>query len=192
MKRHVAVAALLTLALAAPALAQESPKSAPPEPSDKQTAAPTTHGQLGMTGQVLLGDLAPDFELDGSHGSPVQLSHLRGDWVLLVFADRRDHIVSLHTIESQMRVAGVKIVGVCHEKARTLDNYAARDSVPLMLADVTGEVATMYGLYDSAHRATVPGFFVLDRDGTVRIAFLGQRLPPEEIGRLTQFAVTGF
>lgn len=192
MKRRVAVTALLALALAAPALAQENPKNPSAQPNEREPSAPSTHGQLGMTGQVLLGDLAPDFVLDGSHGIPVQLSHLRGDWVLLVFAERRDHIVALRSIEPQMHAAGVRIVGICHEKARTLDNYAARDSVPLMLADVTGEIATMYGLYDSAHRATVPGFFVLDREGTVRIAFLGQRLPAEEIARLTQFAVTGF
>jgi hypothetical protein len=86
----------------------------------------------------------------------------------------------------------VTIIGVCHEKARTLDTYAARDSVPLMLADVTGEVSTIYGRFDSLHQRIVPGFLVLDRTGIVRIAFSGQSLPPEEVSRLTQFAVTGF
>ena len=193
MKRNMMRAALLLLALAAPAFAQENPKSTLPPPSvEREGPTHNPHAQLGISGRVYIGDLAPDFELDGSRGVPVQLSRLRGDWLLLVFTDRRDHFLSLRSIENEMREIGVRIVGVCHEKARTLDTYAARDSVPLMLADVTGEVSTMYGLFDSMHQKTVPGFLVLDRGGIVRIAFSGQWLPPAEIARLTQFAVTGF
>jgi peroxiredoxin len=192
MKRSQLLAALLMLALAAPCLAQESPKAPPPMAgSEREPSVRNPHAQLGMSGRVYIGDLAPDFELDGSRGARVQLSRLRGDWLLLVFSDRRDQFVSLRAIEKEMDALGVRIVGVCHEKARTLDTYAARDSVPLMLADVTGEVSTMYGLYDSLRRQTVPGFMVLDREGVVRIAFSGQLLPPDEIARLTQFAVTG-
>lgn len=193
MKRNVVLAALLILDLAAPALAQENPKSQTPPPTmEREGASRAPHAQLGMNGRVYIGDLAPDFELDGSRGAPVRLSRLRGDWLLLVFTDRRDQFLTLRVISDEMRQIGVRIVGVCHEKARTLDNYRARDSVPLMLADVTGEVSTMYGLYDGLHQRTVPGFLVVDRAGVVRIAFSGQWLPPDEIGRLTQFAVKGF
>jgi peroxiredoxin len=192
MKRTNVMAALLSLALAAPALAQDGPKSPPTAPGiEREGPTRNPHAQLGMSGRVYVGDLAPDFELDGSRGVSVRLSRLRGDWLLLVFADRRDQFVSVRGIEPDLREIGVRIVGVCHEKARTLDNYAARDSVPLMLADVTGEVSTMFGLFDTLHQRTVPGFLVLDRAGVVRIAFSGQSLPPDEIARLTQFAVTG-
>jgi len=191
MRRIIALAALLTLVTAATTLAQENPKATPPPSGERESSTRNPHAQLGITGRVYIGDLAPDFELDGSRGAPVRLSRLRGDWVLLVFAERRDEFVLLRGIESDMDQLGVRIVGVLHEKARTLDTYVARDSVPLMLADVTGEVSTIYGLYDSAHRATVPGFLVLDREGTVRIAFVGKHLPPDEIARLTQFAVLG-
>ena len=192
MKRMIAQAALLVLALAAPALAQDNPKSNPPPSVEREATVRNPHAQLGMSGHVYIGDLAPDFELDSSRGIPIQLSRMRGDWLLMVFTDRRDEFVGVREISSAMRQIGVTIVGVCHEKARTLDTYAARDSVPLMLADVTGEVSTMYGLFDSLHQRTVPGFLVLDRGGIVRIAFSGPTLPAEEIGRLTQFAVTGF
>ncbi len=179
MKRTNVLAALLSLALAAPALAQDSPKSPPTAPGiEREGPTRNPHAQLGMSGRVYVGDLAPDFELDGSRGVSVRLSRLRGDWLLLVFSDRRDQFVSVRGIEPDLR-------------ARTLDNYAARDSVPLMLADVTGEVSTMFGLFDTLHQRTVPGFLVLDRAGVVRIAFSGQSLPPDEIARLTQFAVTG-
>ncbi len=191
MKRTIigAVALMLVILPSLPARAQDSPKSIPKQDAPPREATGNAHGQLGVTGQVNIGDMAPDFELDGSHGAPVKLSSMRGDWLLLVFSDRRDDFVSMRGVEDDLRKSGVRTVGVCHEKARTLDNYPGRDSVPLMLADVTGEVSTTYGLFDSAHRKVVPGFFVLDREGYVRIAFFGRALPPEEIARLTQFAV---
>jgi len=34
-------------------------------------------------------------------------------------------------------------------------------------------------------------FVLLDRDGVVRMALLGQRLPPEDILRLIRFGITG-
>jgi len=191
MKRSPPLAVLILLIVAATTQAQENPKSPPPVNPDRAAATHNPHGQLGATGKVFIGDQAPDFELDGSRGAPVKLSRLRGDWLLLVFADRRDQVVPLRSIQDDLRDLGVRIVAVCHEKARTLDNYAARDSVPLMLADVTGEVCAEFGLWNSARRETVPGFMVLDRDGIVRIAFSGHLLPPDEISRLTRFAVTG-
>ena len=74
--------------MAATTQAQENPKSPPPVTPDRPAATRNPHGQLGAIGKVFIGDLAPDFELDGSHGVPVKLSRLRGDWLLLVFADR--------------------------------------------------------------------------------------------------------
>ena len=176
MKRSPPLAVLILLIVAATTQAQENPKSPPPVNPDRAAATHNPHGQLGATGKVFIGDQAPDFELDGSRGAPVKL---------------RDQVVPLRSIQDDLRDLGVRIVAVCHEKARTLDNYAARDSVPLMLADVTGEVCAEFGLWNSARRETVPGFMVLDREGIVRIAFSGHLLPPDEISRLTRFAVTG-
>jgi len=189
MKRSLTFLCGFLLALASAALAQESPKVAPPVSGERETTPRNPHAQLAIAGKVLIGDQAPDFELDGSQGAPVLLSKLRGDWILLVFTDRRDQFVPMKSVEPALRESGVRIVGVCHEKARTLDNFSDRASVPLMLADVTGEVAAMYGLWSSGDRRIVPGFLVLDRTGVVRIAFLGHLLPPDEIARLTQFAV---
>ena len=190
MKLMIVVTALLGLAVATPALGQSDSKIPSSTPNDRQPVAVSPHAQLNSVGFVYIGDHAPDFVLDGSHGVPVQLSRLRGDLILLVFSDRRDEFVAMRAIEPQMREIGVRIVGVCHEKARTLDTYPERDAVPLMLADATGEVAAAYGLWDGAGRQTIPGFFLLDRDGVVRIAFSGHHLPSDEIGRLTQIAVS--
>jgi peroxiredoxin len=190
MKPMIVVTALLGLALAGPALGQSESKIPSSTPNQRPPVLVSPHAQLGAVGFVYIGDHAPDFVLDGSHGVPAQLSRMRGDLILLVFSDRRDQFVPMRAIELQMREIGVRIVGVCHEKARTLDTYPERENVPLMLADVSGDVAATYGLWDSANRQTIPGFFLLDRDGIVRIAFSGRHLPPDEIGRLTQIAVS--
>lgn len=193
MRPATLVLVILALACARPAAAQDPAKAAPtPPPRDAPSGTTDAHAQLHIAGRVEIGDRAPDFELDGSHGQPVRLSHLRGDWLVLVFADRRLDLADLRTVEKQMQGIGARIVGVCHEKARTLEMNASRDSIPfIMLADVTGEIASIYGLYDGARNEVRPGFMVLDPDGFVRIAFLGQQLPADEVARLAHFAVAG-
>jgi peroxiredoxin Q/BCP len=187
---------LLVFALASPrpGAAQELGKSPPaPPPRESTPSSADPHAQLHIAGRVEIGDRAPDFELDGSRGQPVRLSRLRGDWLVLAFADRRTDLADLRSVEKEMQGIGARIIGVCHEKARTLEMNAARDSIPfLLLADVTGEIASIYGLYDGARNEVRPGFVVLDRDGFVRIAFLGQQLPADEVARLAHFAVAGF
>jgi peroxiredoxin Q/BCP len=143
-------------------------------------------------GQVFVGETAPNFELDGSQGNPVKLSKLRGTWIVLAFADRRQQLGNLRDNIPELRQLGAQFVGVCHEKSQTLVSFVQRDSIPfLMLADVTGEVSAVYGLYNHELSETRPGFFVLDRKGAVRMAVLGQLLPGTDIARLARIAITG-
>jgi len=58
-----------------------------------------------------------------------------------------------------------------------------------MLADATGQVSAAYGLYDFTRSETRPGFVVLDRQGYVRFAVLGQVLPADDILHLVEFVV---
>jgi len=185
--------ALVLAVSPAGALAQESrtpqrPAAAP----TAQTADPSPHPGAIIAGQVFVGERAPDFVLDASSGVPVKLSSLRGDWVLMVFADRKEDLAPLRQSTGDLRPLGMRLVGICNEKARTLETYNARNPLPFpMLADVTGEISAMYGLYDHARSSTRPGFLVLDRDGVVRMAVLGQQLPVGDITRLAQYAITG-
>ncbi len=186
---------LLAMSLvAAGAAAQESSKGSPPSrPPHEPPAGPHNPSPQGrIEGEIFLGDLAPDFELDGSRGKPARLSYYRGDWVVLVFADRREQLGRLAAVNGEMTEVGAVLLGVCKEKAYVLERYAAREKVPfLMLADWSGEISALYGLYDYEHSEIQPGFMVLDRTGTVRLAFVGINLPPEEIARIARFAVTG-
>jgi len=179
-----------------PALAwsQEEPKNPrrPATPPVDAAAHPPRSGtSMMITGQVIVGERAPDFELDGSEGHPVRLSHLRGDWVLLVFSDRKEPAAELRGSYDELAKLGIKIVGVCDEKPGNLKSFAERTALPyVLLGDVTGEISAMYGLHDRARSAILPGFVVIDREGTVRMAVLGQQLPAEDIAHLARFAMT--
>jgi peroxiredoxin len=186
---------LAALLVAGAALAQEGPKGQPPSrpPNEPQPASRNPPAQGHIFGEIYVGDVAPDFELDGSRGKPVKLSTLRGDWVLLVFADRREQLAKLSAIDADMKELGVVMVGVCKEKAYVLEKFANRQKVPfLMLADFSGEIGALYGLFSYGRNEIQPGFVVLDRTGTVRTAFVGQNLPPTDVAKIARFAVTGF
>lgn len=188
------VAAIASLLLSQPAWSQEEPKTPrrTPAPVHDPAARPPRLGTAMMvTGQIVIGERAPDFELDGSEGRPVKLSRLRGDWVLLVFAERKESVAELRAGYEDISKLGMKLVAVCDEKPGNLKSYAERTALPfVLLGDVTGEISAMYGLHDRERSTTLPGFVVLDRDGVVRMAVLGQQLPPTDITRLARFAMT--
>jgi peroxiredoxin Q/BCP len=193
---RIAASGLLVVWMLIPTLvvAQEGKTGARrAEPTTTPDPSSTTpRPGLAVAGQVYIGQRAPDFELDASSGKRVKLSRMRGDWVLLVFSERKESLLPLETSADSLRTIGVLVLGVCKEKSRTLETLQSRHPLPLaLLADVTGEISAMYGLYDSLHSAVRPGFVVLDRDGIVRMAVLGQELPVGDIARLTRFAVTG-
>jgi len=171
--------------------ADTGPRRPPPLSGPSNVEASSRTGAL-INGQVFIGERAPDFELDGSRGKPVKLSSMRGDWLLLVFADRKEDLLPMQQCWDDLRPLGVQVLGVCNEKARSLETFSAKNPLPYaLLADVTGDIASLYGLFDRAHSNTRPGFVVLDRAGVVRMAVLGQQLPVGEITRLARFAVTG-
>ncbi len=190
--RSAAILMVAMLMCATLAAAQEGPKRPPPTPQPAptpETGQPESPGRasINVAGDAFIGELAPDFELDGSQGQPVQLSKQRGDWVVMVFAERRTDLMQLASVVADLRLLGGKFVGICDEKARTLEHAQERDPLPFqVLADPTGEVSAMYGCYDHVHSTTTPGFFVLDRRGTVRLTVLGQPVPAAEIVSLTK------
>ena len=177
-------------ALSPPALAQ-SKTSPPPAPGSSQGGQATPQARVHIYGHVYIGERAPDFSLDGSDGKIVRPSRFRGEWVVMVFADRKEKLGPLAAIHDEMRTLGVHIFGVCKEKAHTLQKYSTRQRLPFVLgADWTGEISAMYGLYDS-ERSISPGFLVVDREGIVRMALLGHNLPPEQIAALVRYGVAG-
>jgi peroxiredoxin len=184
---------LATSCLAAEAFPQPEPKSPPVQtqrPVDR-SSRPVT-GQLRVSGQVYIGERAPDFELSDTRGRPLKLSRFRGNWVVLTFTERREALVALRSIRAEMLDLGADLVAVCADKPQALRTLVDRDSIDFqVLSDPTREISAIYGLFDSAHSEILPGFLVLDRDGIVRLALLGQALPPSQIADLARFTISG-
>lgn len=184
------LAAILVGPPLADAQSTEVPKGATPKPPRETRTRTSTapRGKVPVSGSVYIGDDAPSFELDGSNGRQVKQSTLRGEWVVLAFSDRWRPIADLDVANARLRRMGARIVGVCHEKQQTLLTAVRRDSVQLlMLADPTGEVSGLYGMFDWTRSQTQTGFFVLDRAGVVRLAVLGRIFPPDQIVDTVEF-----
>jgi alkyl hydroperoxide reductase subunit AhpC len=109
-----------------------------------------------------------------------------------VFDDRKEKFAPFAKEEQEARVLGARIVAVCDEKAYNLKSYVERNQLKfVMLADVTGEISAIYGMYDPERYTTAPGFVILDREGVVRLALVGKTLPASDIVRLARLAITG-
>jgi peroxiredoxin len=191
--RTAALALAAVTVFAPAALAQSESKSTPPPPpSSSSSGSSTPQARVHVFGQVYIGDRAPNFTLDGADGKIVRPSRFRGDWVVMVFADRKEKLAPLSTIHDAMRTLGVQILGVCKEKAHGLQGYTTRQKLPFLLgADWNGEVSAMYGMYDYERSMISPGFVLVDRDGIVRMALQGHNLPPGQIAALVRYSVTG-
>jgi peroxiredoxin len=191
--RAVTLGFLLLVATASAACAQQTEKdheSRPSQSPDGPSVVP--EASTDPAAHVLPDGPAPDFELEGTVSRPVRLSSLRGDWIALVFSERITDVTSLRTIDNDMRRMGVRIVSVCHEKLRRVRSQSKHDSLSfLVLADPSGQVGALYDLRDANRTQTLPGFFLLNRQGVVKLAHPGEPLDPVHIWQLTHDFLNG-
>jgi peroxiredoxin Q/BCP len=181
---------VIPLLIASSAWGQSDPKASTTSSRSTTSVPSGTHAVLTLEGHVLIGDVAPDFDLTSSRDRQVRLSRQRGDWVVLVFAPDRDDFASYRTINDDLTAIGVRLLGVCRDNPQTLRTIAEKSGLPFeMLADATGEISSMYGLYDGARRCCIPGFLVLDRRGVVKLAVSGQQVPANQVLSLTSLTV---
>jgi peroxiredoxin len=189
----VVVLALAFLLLPRAAHAQPDPKQpAPPVTVSRPPSQQTSSSRGRPSTRVAVGEKAPDFEADNIDGKSVQLSKLRGNWVMLVFVERRDSLLTLVSMAKALKSMNVTTVAVCWDKAQSLKNYLKGRDLGLMpLADPTGEIVALYGLLNSLRDESEPGFVLINPIGDVRLALLGLDLPSADASRLVEFAVTG-
>jgi peroxiredoxin Q/BCP len=136
-----------------------------------------------------VGALAPDFTLDTDAGTPLTLSDLRGQTVVLFFYPKDD--TSGCTTEScefrdlVPRFSGVeaRILGISPDPVKSHVKF--RDKYQLnypLLADVDRTVSEAYGvwqqksMYGRKYMGVARTTFVIDRDG--RIAHVFEKVKP--------------
>jgi thioredoxin-dependent peroxiredoxin len=120
-----------------------------------------------------VGDLAPDFALEGTHGS-FRLSEHRGQRVVLLFYPGDETAVctkqfcSYRDRADDMSALDAVVVGISDQDVASHEAFAAHHglTVPL-LADVDRSVAKAYGA-SAPVLGTRRAAFVIDEDGIVR------------------------
>jgi peroxiredoxin len=192
MLRLVLVLAFVLAAL--DAFAQTDPREHPI--GTPTVVPPTREGASAMSdrirGQVQVGERAPDFELLATGGTKFRLRSVRGHWVALFFTDRRADLNDLVGLSRTLDSLKFTSLVVCNEHVQTLTAWnAPHDSRLTPLAGDRGDIAAVYGLWDAEHTAIRPGLFLIDPEGIVKVALLGQRVGAPSLPGLVQTAVGG-
>ncbi len=126
---------------------------------------------------VGVGDRAPDFTLDDTHGTPVRLGALRGAPVLVVFVPFAfsgrctQELCELRDSLTELEAAGARLLVVSCDATFSLRAWAEQERYTFaLLSDFWphGEVARAYGVFDEAHGLALRGSFLVDADGVVR------------------------
>ena len=126
-----------------------------------------------MAKHPAVGDDAPDFELEGTHGT-FKLSDHRGERVLLLFYPGDDTTVctkqfcSYRDNSEAFGALGVTAVGISGKGVKSKKSFAEKNelTVPL-LADRDFEVAKAYDAYAGMLKATKRAVIVVGEDGRV-------------------------
>ncbi|MEU0567809.1 peroxiredoxin [Nonomuraea sp. NPDC005983] len=119
-----------------------------------------------------VGALAPDFELQDQHGTPVMLSSFRGRKVVLVFYPLafsgvcHGELSALRAFDADAQLLTVSVDSMfTHRAWADQEGYA----FPL-LSDFWphGQVARAYGVFDETKGFAKRGTFVIDGEGVIR------------------------
>jgi mycoredoxin-dependent peroxiredoxin len=185
---------LVLLALAGTAWGQnpeKDPNSLPPPVPPQTPLAPTAAVPPGDV-DLSVGDKAPDFQLDGSLGSPVRLADLKGHWSVLVFDEIRTKLGRLKAVDDSIRVLGARQYGICPDGAGALKTWAGREGVAFpLLSDPTGDVSRLFGMYDEGNEVIQSGLVLVDPQGVIRATFEGPSLHPDDVLRLVKHTIVG-
>ncbi len=127
-----------------------------------------------------VGDLAPDFTLPDAEGTPVRLSDVLKQKVVVLYFYPRDD-TSGCTVEScafrdkypDFDLARSEVLGISRDALASHVRFAAKHRLPFpLLSDPDGAVHALYGV-----RSRLAGLlrdrttFVIDRTGIVRLAY---------------------
>lgn len=193
MSRFALALALTLIAVSANAQTESRTNPNAPIPPPKSTSS----GSLGESARAVehwaVGARAPDFELLNAAGARFLLHESRGPWVALFFTERREELPHVADLARTLDSLKVRTLVVCHEKVRALAawNGKPRSSIITVLADERGDISALYGLWENVGAMTRPGFFLLDPQGVIRVALVGQMVNAPSLPGLVQSAAEG-
>lgn len=126
------------------------------------------------------GDMAPDFELLSDEGSPVKLSALRGQRVVLFFYPKADtpgcttQACGFRDNYPTIEAAGATVLGISPDQPERLAKWRAKKGFPYsLLSDPDHVVADAYEVwgekknYGRIYQGIIRSHFVVDAEGKI-------------------------
>jgi peroxiredoxin Q/BCP len=140
-------------------------------------------------GKVVVGDMAPDFELKDKDGNVVKLSGFRGEKSVVVYFYPKDETpgctaqaCSFRDSYEDFKEVGAEVIGISSDGASAHSGFAANHRLPfILLSDSTGKVRKEYGAYDLFGMFPGRVTFVIDKQGKVIHKFDSQLSPTKHI-----------
>lgn len=130
-----------------------------------------------MTVAIEVGQEAPDFTLVDENNEKVTLSELRGTPVVLVFFPFAfsgictAEMCGIRDDYSSWMAKGAKVYGISRDSRFVQAVFKEREGLThSLLADLKGDAAKKYGVWNEAVGAAERATFVIDREGKVAYA----------------------
>ena len=130
---------------------------------------------------IEVGQEAPDFTLQDEAGNQVTLSEMRGTPVVLMFyvfdfsGTCTTELCQVRDDYTSWMDKGAKVFGISRDSRFTHAAFKEREGFKhSLLADLKGEVATQYGVWNDTVGAAERATFVIGADGKVVYAIHNQ------------------
>lgn len=124
---------------------------------------------------ITTGELAPDFALQNEEGETVRLSDMRGRPVVLVFYPFdwsyicTGELCDLRDKASDWMATGAVVYGISRDSIYSHKAWKSHLGLNYtLLADLVGDVATLYGAWNNAGHHATRTTIVVDPGGTIR------------------------
>jgi peroxiredoxin Q/BCP len=133
-----------------------------------------------MMSELAVGDVAPNFELEGDGGNKVSLSALKGKPVVVYFYPKDDtpgctkEAIAFTEQSDAFAKLGVTIIGLSPDTAAKHDKFIAKHNLAIRLgADTEKEAAEAYGvwveksMYGKKYMGVERSTFLVGPDGKI-------------------------
>ncbi|NKI59647.1 thioredoxin-dependent thiol peroxidase [Labrenzia sp. PO1] len=140
--------------------------------------------------ELAVGDVAPDFELEGDGGNRVSLSALKGKPVVVYFYPKDDtpgctkEAIAFTEQSDAFAKLGVTIIGLSPDTAAKHDKFIAKHNLAIRLgADTEKEVAEAYGvwveksMYGKKYMGVERTTFLVGADGKIAEVWRKVKVP---------------
>jgi peroxiredoxin Q/BCP len=126
------------------------------------------------TGQLKVGDQAPDFALPDEHGAVVKLSDYRGKRVVVYFYPKDDtpgcttQACSFRDAYPQIEERNAVVLGISPDSGESHQAFKTKFNLPFtLLVDADHSVADAYGAWNEAMGWPMRSQFVVDEQGNL-------------------------